>query len=65
MCIRDSYKGKQIAYSLGNLVFGGNNNPADKNCLIYRHTFTLDLDSRQAVSYTHLYVYPLLSRRSL
>ena len=43
----ETYKGKQIAYSLGNLVFGGNNNPSDKNCLIYRHNFTLDLDSRQ------------------
>ncbi len=46
----ETYKGKQIAYSLGNLVFGGNNNPTDKNCLIYRHTFTLDLDSRQVTA---------------
>ena len=44
-------KGKQqIAYSLGNLVFGGSNNPSDKNCLIYRHTFTLDLYSRQVAA---------------
>lgn len=49
----ETYKGKQIAYSLGNLVFGGNNNPADKNCLIYRHTFTLDLDSRQVTASSH------------
>lgn len=46
----ETYKGKQIAYSLGNLVFGGNNNPSDKNCLIYRHNFTLDLDSRQVTA---------------
>lgn len=45
----ETYRGKQIAYSLGNLVFGGNHNPAEKNCLIYRHTFTLDLAS-QAVT---------------
>lgn len=49
----ETYKGKQIAYSLGNLVFGGNHNPSDKNCLIFRQAFTLDLDSRQVVSETH------------
>ena len=42
----ETYKGKQIVYSLGNLVFGGNHNPADKNCLIFRQSFTVDLDSR-------------------
>ncbi len=42
----ETYKGKQIAYSLGNLVFGGNRNPSDKNCLIFRQNFTLDLDAR-------------------
>ena len=46
----ETYKGKQIAYSLGNLVFGGNNNPSDKNCLIYRHNFVIDLDSRQVTA---------------
>ncbi|NLV86947.1 MAG: hypothetical protein GX025_06995 [Clostridiales bacterium] len=49
----ETYKGKQIAYSLGNLVFGGNHNPADKNCLIFRQNFTLDLDSRKIVSESH------------
>lgn len=29
-----------IAYSLGNFCFGGNNNPADKDTVIYRQTFT-------------------------
>ena len=43
----ESYKGKQIAYSLGNLVFGGNHNPADKNCLIFRQSFTVELESRE------------------
>ena len=43
----ETYKGKQIAYSLGNLVFGGNNNPSDKNCLIFRQNFTIDLDTRK------------------
>jgi poly-gamma-glutamate synthesis protein (capsule biosynthesis protein) len=49
----ETYKGKQIVYSLGNLVFGGNQNPADKNCLIFSQTFTLDLDTRAVVSETH------------
>ncbi len=49
----ETYKGKQIAYSLGNLVFGGNHNPADKNCLIFRQTFIFDLDTRAMVSETH------------
>ncbi|MEG0941883.1 MAG: CapA family protein [Oscillospiraceae bacterium] len=49
----ETYKGKQIAYSLGNLVFGGNHNPADKNCLIFRQSFTLDLNTRSTVSEAH------------
>ena len=46
----ETYKGKQIAYSLGNLCFGGNRNPSDKNCLIFRQNFTVDLDQRTIVS---------------
>ena len=49
----ETYRGKQIAYSLGNLSFGGNRNPTDKNCLIFRQNFTLDLDSRTIVSGTY------------
>ncbi|ACC97883.1 Putative protein of poly-gamma-glutamate biosynthesis [Elusimicrobium minutum Pei191] len=30
------YKGVTIVYSLGNFVFGGNKNPADKRALLYR-----------------------------
>ncbi|MDR3767213.1 MAG: CapA family protein, partial [Butyricicoccus sp.] len=40
------YQGKPIVYSLGNLVFGGNRNPSDKNCLIFRQNYTFDLDTR-------------------
>lgn len=47
------YKGKPIAYSLGNLVFGGNNNPSDKNCLIFRQNYTFDLDTREVTNSTH------------
>ncbi len=49
----ETYKGKQIAYSLGNLVFGGNQNPADKNCLIFQQAFVFDLDTCTIVSETH------------
>ena len=49
----ETYKGKQIAYSLGNLVFGGNQNPRDKKCLIFRQTFLVDPVTRAVVSETH------------
>ena len=42
----ETYKGKQIAYSLGNLVFGGNRNPKDKKCMIFRQNFTVNLKER-------------------
>ncbi len=46
----ETYHGKQIAYSLGNLVFGGNRNPSDKNCILFRQNLTLDLDSKEIIS---------------
>lgn len=36
----EKYNGRYIAYSLGNFCFGGNNNPADKDTVIYRQIFT-------------------------
>lgn len=36
------YKGKYIAYSLGNFCFGGNRNPADKDSMIYQQTFNFE-----------------------
>ena len=36
----EKYNGRYIAYSLGNFCFGGNNNPSDKNTVIYRQVFT-------------------------
>lgn len=45
----ETYHGKQIAYSLGNLVFGGNRNPSEKNCLIFQQTFTVNLDTHTIV----------------
>jgi len=36
------YKGKPIAYSLGNFCFGGNKNPNEKDTMIYQVTFKTD-----------------------
>lgn len=38
----EKYKGKYIVYSLGNLCFAGNANPADKRCLIFQQTFSFN-----------------------
>lgn len=47
------YKGKPIAYSLGNLVFGGNSNPSDKKCLIFQQNYTFDLNTRKVSASSH------------
>lgn len=38
----ETYKGRHIVYSLGNFVFGGNSNPADKDSMIYQEVFALE-----------------------
>ena len=38
----EKYKGKYIAYSLGNFCFGGNTNPSDMDTIIFQQTFTID-----------------------
>ena len=40
----DTYKGKNIVYSLGNFCFGGNSSPSDMDTMIYQQTFTIDAD---------------------
>lgn len=35
------YKGRYIAYSLGNFCFGGNSNPADKDSMIFQNEFEI------------------------
>lgn len=37
----ESYKGRMIVYSLGNFCFGGNQNPRDKDSMIFRQTFSV------------------------
>ena len=38
----ENYNGKYILYSLGNVCFGGNRNPKDKNTMIAQAKFTLE-----------------------
>lgn len=38
----EKYKGRYIAYSLGNFCFGGNTNPSDMDTIIFQQTFTVN-----------------------
>ena len=38
----EKYKGKYIAYSLGNFCFGGNNSPSDMDTMIFQQTFRVN-----------------------
>lgn len=38
----ETYKGKNIVYSLGNFCFGGNSYPSDMDTMIFQQTFTID-----------------------
>lgn len=40
----EKYKGRYIAYSLGNFCFGGNTNPTDMDTMIFQQTFTITGD---------------------
>ncbi|MDD3401756.1 MAG: CapA family protein [Hespellia sp.] len=40
----EKYKGRYIAYSLGNFCFGGNDNPSDYDTMIFQQTFTVTGD---------------------
>jgi len=40
----EKYNNKYIIYSLGNFTFGGNQNPSDKDTLIYQQTFSFKND---------------------
>lgn len=39
----DTYKGKTIAYSLGNFCFGGNTHPTEMDTMIFQQKFVLDV----------------------
>lgn len=50
----EEYKGKTIAYSLGNFCFGGNTNPSDMDTVIFQKKFTVDSKKEIADSETNL-----------
>ncbi len=37
----ETYRGKTIAYGLGNFCFGGNSSPSDMDTMIFQQTFTI------------------------
>ncbi|MDR1704394.1 MAG: CapA family protein [Clostridiales bacterium] len=41
----ESYNGGLIVYSLANFCFGGHKNPADKDTMIFTHTFAFDRET--------------------
>lgn len=43
----EEYKGKKIVYSLGNFVYGGAKNPADKDSVIYQVRFAFGAKQNQ------------------
>ncbi len=50
----ETYKGKNIVYSLGNFCFGGNSNPSDKDTMIFQQTFTITDDGVKADNVTNI-----------
>lgn len=52
----ESYKGKMIVYSMGNFCFGGNQNPRDKDTMIYKQTFSVK--NGEVRDYTNYAVIP-------
>lgn len=50
----ETYKGKNIVYSLGNFCFGGNSSPSDMDTMIYQQTFTVDSDGVKEDNVTNI-----------
>lgn len=50
----ETYKGKNIVYSLGNFCFGGNSSPSDMDTIIYQQTFTIDADGVKKDNVTNI-----------
>ncbi len=50
----ETYKGKNILYSLGNFCFGGNSYPSDTDTIIFQQTFTIDQDGVKADNVTNI-----------
>lgn len=50
----ETYKGKNIVYSLGNFCFGGNSSPSDMDTMIYQQTFTVDANGVKEDNVTNI-----------
>lgn len=50
----ETYKGKNIVYSLGNFCFGGNSAPSDMDSMIFQQTFTITENGVQANNVTNI-----------
>ena len=53
------YKGRTIAYSLGNFCFGGNRNPKDKDSVILRQSFEFHGESLELLDIPEPVVIPV------
>jgi poly-gamma-glutamate synthesis protein (capsule biosynthesis protein) len=49
----ETYKGKNILYSLGNFCYGGSSNPGDKDTFIYQHQITYDKTHGKIIDSVH------------
>nr|WP_294525472.1 CapA family protein [uncultured Blautia sp.] len=50
----ETYKGKNIVYSLGNFCFGGNSSPSDMDTMIFQQSFTFDNGTLQDDNVTNI-----------
>lgn len=50
----ETYKGRNIVYSLGNFCFGGNSSPSDMDTIIYQQAFTIDADGVKKDNVTNI-----------
>ena len=50
----ETYKGRNIVYSLGNFCFGGNSSPSDMDTIIYQQTFTIDANGVKKDNVTNI-----------
>ena len=60
----ETYKGKNIVYSLGNFCFGGNSNPSDKDTMIFQQTFTITKDGLKEDNVTNVIPCSLSSEKN-
>lgn len=57
----ETYKGRNIVYSLGNFCFGGNSSPSDMDTMIYQQTFTIDADGVKKDNVTNIIPFSISS----